>query len=177
MQLLIDFDKESTDSTIADLTERDMVAKANTTLKIMNINDPDKLQTVQFMTARCIQNNQILYQFNSASATEWIRKPATHKAFLMAYSSSTKICNKLYHTITEFVPTTFNMDDNYSHNKLEITNSLKPGSIAWSRYIKLPNLCSANQKVAHVILSLSSKNTANKVIQHGLYIEGKHITV
>ena len=95
----------------------------------------------------------------------------------MAYSSSAKICNKLYHSIAEFVPTTFNMNDNYSHNKLETTNSLKPSSIAWSRYIKPPNLCSANQKLAHVILGLTSKNAANKVIQHGLYIEGKHITV
>ena len=177
MQLLIDFDKESTDSTIADLTERDMVVKASTALKIMNINDPDKPQTVQFMAAHRIQNNQILYQLNSASATEWIRKPATHKAFLMAYSSLAKIRNKLYHDITEFVPTTFNTDDDYSHNKLEATNSLKPSSITWSRYMKPPNLHSANQKVAHVILGLTSKNAANKVIQHSLYIEGKHVTV
>ena len=177
MQLLIDFDKESTYSTIADLTERDMVAKANTTLEIMNINNPDKPQTVQFMAACCIQNNQILYQLNSASATEWIRKPATHKAYHMAYSSLAKIHNKLYHNIAECVPTTFNTDDDYSHNKLEATNSLKPSSITWSRYIKPPNLHSANQKVAHVILGLTSKNAANKVIQHRLYIEGKHVTV
>ena len=81
----------------------------------------------------------------------------------MAYTSSAKIHNKLYHTITEFVPTTFNMDDDYSHNKLETTNSLNPGSISWSRYIKPSNLCSASQKVAHITIGLTSKNTANKV--------------
>ena len=94
-----------------------MVAKANTGLELMNYNDPDKPQTVKFMAAQQIQNNHILYQLNSASTTEWIRKLATHKAFLMTYSSSAKICNKLYHIITKFVPTTFTMDDDYSHSK------------------------------------------------------------
>ena len=95
----------------------------------------------------------------------------------MTYSSSAKICNKLYHVITEFVPTTFTMDNNYSHSKLETTNNLEPGSITWSRYIKPPNLCPAGQKVAHVIIGLTSKNATNKVIQYGLYIEGKHVKI
>ena len=154
-----------------------MVAKANPALKLMNYNDTDKPQTVKFMATRQIQNNHILYQLNSASTAEWIRKPASHKAFLMTYSSSAKIRNKLYHVIAKFVPTTFTTDDNYSHSKLETTNNLEPGSITWSRYIKPPNLRPASQKVAHIIIGLTSKNAANKVIQHGLYIEGKHVTI
>ena len=81
------------------------------------------------------------------------------------------------HIITKFVPTTFTTDDNYSHSKLETANNLEPSSITWSRYIKLPNLCPASQKVAHIVIGLTSKNVANKVIQHGLYIEGKHVTI
>ena len=96
----------------------------------------------------------------------------------MAYSSSSKIRNKLYHVITKFVPITFATDDDYSHNKLETTNNLEPGSITWSKYIKPPNLRPANQKVAHIIIGLVSKNApTNKIIQNGLYIKGKHITV
>ena len=48
MQLLINFNKHTTDSTLTNLTERDMVAKANTTLKLVNQNDPDKPQTIKF---------------------------------------------------------------------------------------------------------------------------------
>ena len=57
IQILIDFNKDTNESTLTDLTERDMVAKANTALKLMNCNDPDKPQTIKFMATRHIQNN------------------------------------------------------------------------------------------------------------------------
>ena len=60
---------------------------------------------------------------------------------------------------------------------LEANNSLTTSSITWTKYVKPPHLCSPNQRNAHVIIGLSNKEDANKIIQHGLYIEGKHTTI
>ena len=81
----------------------------------------------------------------------------------MAYSSTANICNRLFHIIAEFIPTTFNVGTIYSHTTLETNNSLRPGSLMWSKYIKPLHLHVANQKHAHVIFGFTTKEDANKM--------------
>ena len=60
---------------------------------------------------------------------------------------------------------------------LEANNFLASNSVVWTKYVKPPHLHSATQRNTHIIIGLSNKNNANKIIQRGLYIEGKHVVV
>jgi len=85
--------------------------------------------------------------------------------------------NKLLYTVTEFVPTTFDMGSNYAHLWIEQDNMLPTATMAYSKYIKLQHLRESNQKVAHIIIGFNYRKAANKAIENGLFIEGKQMMV
>ena len=84
------------DTPTMDLTEKDLVAKANTALDLMEIEDGNRPTQVTLLAARRIQNSNILYQLNSTQAAEWLWKPTIQKAFLLTFSSMANIGNRLY---------------------------------------------------------------------------------
>lgn len=93
------------------------------------------------------------------------------------YGGTSNIQNKLYYTVAEFVPTTFDVGTNYAHLRVEQDNALMTDTMAYSKYIKPQHLRASNQKVAHVIIRFNERKTANRAIEHGLFIEGKQVTV
>ena len=93
------------------------------------------------------------------------------------YGGTSNIQNKLYYTVAEFVPTTFDAGTNYAHPRVEQDNVLTTATMTHSKYIKPQHLRTSNQKVAHVIIGFSDRKTANQAIEHSLFIEGKQVTV
>ena len=162
-QLLIVADKTLASTVTTDLMEKDLVAKANTTLELM-VNPSTDKPSINFVTAKILHNGNTLFQLNSASATAWLRNPSVQKAFLLAYSSTANIHNKLFHIIAKFVPLSFDADTVHSHTTLEASNDLSPSSITWSKFVKRPHLCTSNQKRAHIIVGLTTKESASKFI-------------
>ena len=69
-QILIYFNKNGTNTPTTDLTEKDLVAKANTVLNLMEIEDGNKPTQITFLAARRIQNGNILYQLNLTQAAK-----------------------------------------------------------------------------------------------------------
>ena len=169
-QLLFIVDKTLPNTPLTDLTEKDLVTKANMALELMDNPSTNKPMLVSFITAKKLRNGNILFQLNSIQATMWLQN-------LLTYSSNANICSKLYHVIAEFVPILFDAGTDHSHKLLEVSNSLTSSSITWSKYVKPPHLRSANQRTAHIIIGFSSEEDANKTIQHGLYVEGKHAAI
>ena len=107
----------------------------------------------------------------------WIKQAEIQKAFVASYSGTPNIQNKLHYVIAEFVLTTFNAGSSYAHAKIEEDSGLSSNRIVYSKYIKPSHLHKENQKVAHIIIGFNDYNTANHVIQGGLFIEGKHTDV
>ena len=163
-QILICLDKTTTSSPNTDLTELTLVAKANTAVELMAETEEPKPTDVKFIAVKILCNGSILYQLNSVQAASWLRNPTIQNAFLKTYSSSAYIHNKLFHVIAEFTPTTFNAGSEHAHAILEANNSLNPGAVIWSKYIKPPQLQSPNQRSAHVLIGLSTKEDTNKII-------------
>jgi hypothetical protein len=93
------------------------------------------------------------------------------------YSGTSNMRNKLHYVIAEFVPVTYDVGSGYAHAKVENNNTLGLDTIAYSKYIKPPHLCTGNQKVAHVILGFTDQDDANTAIASGLFIEGKHTNI
>ena len=114
-QLLILTNKTLTSTNPTELTEKDLVAKANTALELMVDQPIDKPTLVTFVAAKKLHNGNVLFQLNSIAAASWLKNPDVQKAFLLTYSSSANIHNKLFHVITEFVPITLDAGTPHSH--------------------------------------------------------------
>jgi len=149
-QILIQKDHNTTDNALKSLTEKDLVTKANTALDLMGWEELDKLQHTTFIGAKKLRSGSILYQLNSKDAATWLQVPNVQKSFMAKFGGTSNIRNKLHYVIVKFVPTTFNAGSSFTHTKLEDTNHITKGSIAFSKYIKPPHLCLNRQKVAHI---------------------------
>ena len=135
----------------------------------------DKPPGIAFVGAKKLKNGNVLYQLNSMKAGYWIKQPNVQKAFIANYGGTSNIQNKLHYIIAEFIPATFDAGSSYAHAKVEEDSGISGNTIAFSKYIKPPHLCNKNQKVAHIIIRLNDRNTANNAIQAGLFIEGKYV--
>jgi hypothetical protein len=107
----------------------------------------------------------------------WFRQPDIKCTFTAKFNGTSNIQDKLFYVIAEFVPTTFEAGTSFVHAQIEEDSTLTEKTITYSKYIKPPHLRSTNQKVAHVIFGFNDCNSANRVIEYGMYIEGKEIKV
>jgi len=176
-QILIQKDQNITDNALESLTEKDLVMKANMALDLMGYKSLNRPHQTMFIRAKKLRNGSITYQLNSEEAAIWLQSPDVQKSFMAHFRGTSNIRNKLYYRIAEFVPTTFDMGSSFMHTKLEETNQLNEGSIAFSKYIKAPHLQTNGQKVAHVTFGFLSQDMANTTIRDRLFIEGKHVTI
>jgi hypothetical protein len=158
---MIQKDPDATDNALENLTEKDLVVKANTTLNLMGIEATDKPPGIAFIGAKKLRNGNILYQLNSTDAGHWLKHTDVQKAFMANYGGTSNIQNKLHYVIAEFVHTMFNAGSSYTHMKIEEDSGLGTNTIAFSKYIKPPHLCNEKQKVAHTIFGFNDRNTAN----------------
>jgi hypothetical protein len=176
-QILVQKDPKSTDNALSDLTEKELVAKANTTLELMDTEALEMPPGVAFVGAKKLRNGNVLYQLNTHDAGNWIKSEDVQKVFMESYGGTASMQNKIHYVIAEFVPITFIEDSSFIHSKIEEESAIPADSLVFSKYIKPAHLRSNNQKVAHVTLGFNSKHSANEAIQAGLFIEGKHVDV
>ena len=116
-KLLIFTDKTLPNADHTDLTEKDLVTKANMALELMDNTPTNKLEIVSFITTKKLRNGNVLFQLNSTQATAWLRNLDIQKEFLLTYSSNANIHNKLHHIIAELVPISF---DHWTSNTMYI---------------------------------------------------------
>jgi len=176
-QILIQKDMNANSNTLGNLTEKDLVVKANIALDLMGMEAIDQPKDTKFVSAKKIWNRNILYQLDMAEAEKWLWQSEVQKVFMEHYGGMLNIQNKLYYTIAEFIPTTFDVGTNYAHLQVEQDNGLMMATMAYSKYIKPQHLQANNQKVVHIIIGFNNQKAANQAIKHGLFIEGKQVTV
>jgi hypothetical protein len=71
-QILIQKDPNATDNVLDSLMEKDLVAKANTTLDLMGIEAEDRPTNTTFIGAKKLRNRSVLYQLNTKEAVTWL---------------------------------------------------------------------------------------------------------
>lgn len=174
-QIIMRKDLKANDNTLANLSEIELVAKANTTIDLMGTENFDMPPGTSFVGAKKLHNGNIMYLLNTHDAGRWINQTEVQKAFMESYGGTANIQSNLYYVIAEFVPTTFIEDSTFTHLKIEENSNLGYNTLIYSKYIKPAHLCNKNQKVAHVIFGFNSRHTANTAIQSGIIVEGKHV--
>ena len=175
-QMLLQKDPTITDGSLDRLTEKELVVKANTTIDLMGMEAEDRPDDTKFVGAKRMRNSNILYQLNKREAANWLKRPDVQKAFTTHYGGMSNIRNRLFYTLVEFVPTTFEAGADYAHARVEDDSGIASNAITYSKYIKPARLRSETQRTAHIIIGFNNRQAANHTIEHGLFIEGKRVT-
>jgi TolA-binding protein len=79
------------DNPPTNLTEKELVTKANTALDLMGWEGLDKLQHTTFVAARKLCNGDVIYQVNTPEAAEWIQQGDIQEAFMRHYNGTSTI--------------------------------------------------------------------------------------
>ena len=170
-QILIDiFDEEGANTLGASLTE--LIAKANGALD--SIKDGDKPEAVKVESVHKTKKNAILLTLNSKEAANWLRKVEIEVAFVNSFSKGAHIREREFNLVTPRVPLTFEPSNTKHLREIEENNGLPPHVIRKARWIKPEGRRRPGQTHAYAIVTVTSVDTANKLIRDGVSICGSH---
>jgi hypothetical protein len=168
-QILVDKDPNSGTSSLTELTELELVAKANEAVEHMETQESGK--EVRFVGAKKLTNGGIVFDMGTPEAANHIQH---HKQdFLQRFSASAIVKERSVSVIVEYVPVSHSPDALAEYARIEHDSGLPEGTLAVTRWIKPIQRRSPGQKSAHLIARFSTTEAANKAIRDGLIIAGK----
>jgi hypothetical protein len=171
-QVLID----DTGSTTENMTERELVAKANMTIELMVTQAADKPEGEKlFLSAKRLARGGVLYLMVSTEAARWMRQSDVKRAFEEKYGGQAQIKDRGYNIILEYVPITFQPMSGTAQRVVERENGIEEGEIVSARYLKEEWRRAPGQRTAFVSITLKTAQTANKILREGLIVEGRQV--
>ena len=169
-QILVDvFDKEDTNTAEKSLAEH--IEKANEVINSMT--DANKPVKARVETASITRKGAILLTLDSKETATWIREPKNEMMFADSFVKGAHIRNREYNLIAPSIPLTFEPENGSHLREIEEANNLPSRVIRKARWIKPIGRRRPGQIHAFAILSITSADTANKLIKDGLIICSK----
>ncbi|KAG1794545.1 uncharacterized protein HD556DRAFT_1188813, partial [Suillus plorans] len=126
-------------------------------------------------SARRLPHGGILYELDSAESAQWLNTPAHRGKFAVNFGPNATVKDRSFNILVENVPLSYNPSSIHSNTEVEAKGGLKQGSITKARWIKPINRRKADQRTAHVIITLRTKESANQILRFGISIEGKKV--
>jgi hypothetical protein len=174
-QILIERRSLNFTNMLINLTEIQLVTKANLAVEAMTKEDTDIPQNIKFLSARCLPQGGVLYELDSTESAAWFRTPSNHSKFLDGFGIEVAIRDRAFHVIVENVPISFIPENQAALSNIEQKAGMRPQAIMKARYIKPVNRRNPGQCTAHIILTFNTKESANQAIKFGLTIAGKKV--
>ncbi|KAK0437910.1 uncharacterized protein EV420DRAFT_1241005, partial [Desarmillaria tabescens] len=87
----------------------------------------------------------------------------------------TDVSLQLNNVVVPFAPTTIDVKNTETWQGIENSSGLNSGTIRSVKFLKPAEFHHEGQREAHLIIGFDSRSQANKVIQHGIIIEGKEL--
>ncbi|KAF8482316.1 hypothetical protein JB92DRAFT_3268538, partial [Gautieria morchelliformis] len=168
-QILIDLDPQGEQGTLGDLTERELVAKANEAVGNLE-GDHDSVDIV-FIGAKKLANGGIVFDLDTEEAVKWIQQ--NKESFLSKFSGTATIKDRALSVIVEYVPLGHAPDALAEMRKIERDSKLPVGSLLSTRWIKPIHRRALGQESAHIIAKFATTEAANQGIRDGQIIAGK----
>ncbi|TFY51040.1 hypothetical protein EVG20_g11196 [Dentipellis fragilis] len=137
--------------------------------------DPAPIVDVNISDAHRLKNGDIVFQFNSKEAADWIRSPGISVDFSAAISETASCKARTFLVIIPFIPLSFHPESSGALRDVETSNSLPEGSITRARWIKAPERRSPTQICGHAFFWMSSAESANAVLRDGVIICDKKV--
>jgi len=166
-QILVELFGTEGDSTLGkSLT--DLADKANEV--ISEIEDSGKPKDIKVETLFKTHRQALVLVLNSKDAATWISNPEIEIAFTKAFSEGSHITARKYNLIVPRIPITFDPKDKKHLHEVEEANGLRPNEITKARWIKPTERRRLDQTHAYAIMTLSSVDSANRLIRDGMNI-------
>ena len=161
-----------------ELTEKQLVEKANLAIGLMDSQMEDKPKEATFVGASKLGEagvRGILYEMNSEEVMEWLKRAETIREFTGKMGSTVGYKAQTYKVVVDWVPTTLDVNQMEAIEAVEQANRIQPKSIKEMRWIKPKHLRNLEQKTAITIFSFATREGANQAIGYGMYVEGKKV--
>ena len=166
-QILVDIFDEGDANTLGK-SLMDLIAKANEALDSMV--DTSKPANVKVESIFKTRKNAILLTLNSKEAANWVREPGNEETFANTFSKGVHIREWEYNLVAPRVLLMFEPENAKHLREIEEANSLPVLVIRKARWIKPTERRRVSQTHAYAILTVTSVDTANKLIKDGLGI-------
>jgi hypothetical protein len=159
-----------------DMTERELVAKANMTVELLGVQAADRPAGENlFVGAKKLMRGGILYLMVSVEAAKWMRREDVKKAFEEKYGGQIQIKDRGHNIILEYVPVSFQPMSTTAQRTVERENGIEGGEIMSARYLKEEWRRAPGQRTAFVSMTIRSAQVANKILREGIIVEGRQV--
>ncbi|KAJ6621545.1 hypothetical protein B0H10DRAFT_1789805 [Mycena sp. CBHHK59/15] len=125
--------------------------------------------------ATTLRGGAVVLHMNSAQAADWMRVPVQMEAFLAGMGGTSIFKERAASVVVEFVPVSFDPSLDGALRVLEDDNGWRRGVLTQARYIKPFQRRRVGQMTAHAIFGFLTRDAANHIIEHGLFVEGKAV--
>ena len=163
-QILIDDEDAATANPLQNLTEQELVAKANEALDLSK--DQNTPTGGRFIGAKKLNNGGIVFDLNTAQITTWVKN--NKKTFTDKFGAMAVIKDRAAAVIIEFVPVEHRPDALAECRRIERDSGLPEHSLLSTRWFKDPANRKEGQKVAHILARFSDTSAANTAIREGI---------
>jgi len=163
------------DKSLADLSEKELVSKANATLELMQSAALGSLSGINFVGADVLRSGTVAYHLNTLESAKWIQEETNTKAFLLNFGGASLAKPMLLHALMEFVPLTFDPNLLSAVEEVERLSGLPLRSLLFAKFIKPKDRRHSGQSLGHAIFRFRTREAANHALVHGLFVEGKRV--
>jgi hypothetical protein len=162
---------------MADLTEKQLVEKANVALELMEVQAESRPDGTRFVGATKLRGiaGGALYELNSEEAATWLKEDEVMKAFTAKMGSTADYKAQTYEVMVDWVPTTFDPQQIGVLEMIEKASEIQSKTIAQAKWIKPITMRGPNQKTALAVFSFYTRESANQAIRDGMFVEGKRV--
>ena len=158
-----------------DLTEKEIIEKANLAIHMMQDDDFQAPEGIQFLHAKKTSNGGVILMMKTIEAAAWLRNPGVIGRFTEKMGGTATASATLYMIVAEYVPVSYSPEGYKVNAAVEENSGLNRGAIQEVRYIKQIHRRAQGQRMAHVMMGITDPEQANKAIRQGLIIEGKRV--
>ena len=157
---------------LATKSVKDVVEVLNRSLE--DINAPPE---VRFVAARWGKGPRsvLLTEMTSPTAAEWMKAIEHDTSFHAKMEGALHLAQQMFSVLVKFAPVEFETNEDENLRRLEQDNNLPTGAIARGRWCKNPRHRKPDQRRAHLLLSLTSAESANSLLVRGVLFGCLHI--
>lgn len=173
-QILIDFASPADKDASKDMSETELVAKANLVIGLLREEGGEMPDAITFSSIRKLRHGGCLYEMNTVEATRWLKRDENMRLFQRKFGLDAVVKARHYAVMLKNLPIGFDPSEAI-YRQIEQENGWETRDLAVMHWIKPPKRRREGQQTAFALAKFSSAKAANAAISMGLTFRGQKI--
>lgn len=173
-QVLIDFTSPKDKDASKDMSETELVAKANMAMGLLRAEGNEIPAEFTFISVRKLRHGGCLYEMSSMEAAQWLKRDANMHTFQNKFGLNAVLKERHYPVVLKSMPIGFDPSEAI-YRQIELENGWNTRDLAIMHWIKPPKRRREGQQTAFAIAKFSNPKAANAAIMQGLTFRGQKI--